>query len=80
MNLNSNLFLDLLTSITPGGIAKFMLITIAFMYIFFAFAVWRQVNLMIQSIKLGASPLFNLIGIFHLFLAIGVFILGLIML
>ncbi|MDP3982797.1 MAG: hypothetical protein Q8Q65_01835 [bacterium] len=80
MNLNNISLLNIFNGITATGIAKFMIISVAFMYIFFAFALWRQISLMMQSINLGASSIFKLVGILHLFLAIGVFILGLILL
>jgi len=79
MNSNNNL-LGFFTGVAAADLAKIMTVTVEFMYIFFAFALWRQLSLMTQSIKLGASPFFNLIGVIHLALVIGVFILGFIIL
>lgn len=50
------------------------------LYIVFAFMVVRQVQLMTQTITIPFDPILRLIAWVHLFLAIGVFLLALIIL
>lgn len=50
------------------------------LYIVFAFMVVRQVQLMTQTVAIPFDPILRLIAWVHLFLAIGVFLLALVIL
>jgi len=61
-------------------VAKIAILIFLLMYVIFAVVVQRQVHLMIQTLDIGFDKAIKLIAALHLILAIGVFILSLIIL
>lgn len=60
-------------------VVKIMVLFLLLMYIVFAFVVLKQVNLMLSTIPVTKVPL-RLVAVFHLILAISVFVLALLVL
>jgi hypothetical protein len=78
--MDPNNLLDILINfalgLTTGGLIKFIFVSLIFLYLFFAFAVWRQVHLMSSVVEVGDTSILKIISLFHLFAAIFVFILS----
>lgn len=66
--------------LTIAVFIKFVLVVLSFFYIFFAFAMWRQVQLMSRVIEVGDVSVLRLLGLIHLLVSIAVFILAFILL
>lgn len=66
--------------LTIAVFIKFVLIVFSFFYIIYAFAMWRQVQLMSSVVEVGDVTTLRVLGLTHLLGAIAVFILAFILL
>lgn len=73
-------FFNLISTISPFLIIKIFLLLFLFFYIGFAFVVFSQEKFMSRVVEVPISPILAFLTQIHLFSAIGLFILALIIL
>lgn len=69
----------LVKRLTIKVLIKFALVILSFFYIFFALALWRQVQLMSSVVEVGDVSILRLLGLIHLLASIAVFVLAFIL-
>lgn len=72
--------LFLLTSLSPWFFVKIFALTLLLFYIIFALIIWRQINLMNRVVEAQISPFLSTIAIFHLGIAVFLFLFALVVL
>ena len=82
MKLNDLLteLLNFILNSTVADLSKFIVVSIGFFYLFFAFGLWRQVQLMSSVVEVGDTTLLRILSIAHFIAAITAFILAFILL
>ena len=65
--------IEFLRGLSLNNIVQIFAVLAVFLYLFFAFALWRQTQLMSRVVEVKASPLLKLLSILHLVLAVIVF-------
>jgi hypothetical protein len=74
-NQNANSLISFLTNLTASDLIRVIAIPLILLYIFFAYAIWRQVQLMASVVEVGDTAVFNIISIIHLLASILVLLL-----
>lgn len=66
--------------ISVWSVAKFFVVFFLGMYVVFSLVIIKQIRLMLDTVEIGLAWLIKFVGWAHLLFAIGVFILGVIIL
>lgn len=70
--------INLSSYLSVGLLIKFMVLSLTLFYAFFAFALWRQVQLMTKIVEIEVSTILRVLGVMHFLAAVLLFLGGMI--